>query len=502
MEIAFLAGLSGIVPKRQRSASTTSSIEDHKWRPCRTQARARPQNKNYILARFRPDECPDPEIPLVADENERQKFTVDPDRVQYVSEENLRGFVKTRGSLIPGEEFVFWWTGDIYGLVEDQPNKHLFAFEGYNIGRMVRVDGGWRLLTREVGIYRDPVTREILKQSWFNPYTLQDNEVVHTWNDPVNQQFLLRNRTANADNASFIVPTTLSGDDLYWHAEISLCYPSPLPASQFPARARTDMYHSLEMFQFFCKTVDLESDSPSAPCQISWVRVSQWLPWMEMGDKPGRMVYHCRGKKLARGYAELPESLRLFVESHHKVYTAAPYDYTTPNETSWTYFKKLLMQKRMPRADGTIAKPEEIYERTASNDPVTTSDNGKHSMQLNGKRGSIVAAVEDVDREFSLEDLAQHDGTDLAKPIYVSLGGLVFDVSTAKRHYSRGEAYNCLVGRDATYAFACGNLTNEGTRSRAAEINHSFTAEQRTNLENWIKFFAKTYPQVGWLEQR
>ena len=36
-------------------------------------------------------------------------FKVDPGLVQEDNEENLRGFIKTRGSLIPGEEFVYWF---------------------------------------------------------------------------------------------------------------------------------------------------------------------------------------------------------------------------------------------------------------------------------------------------------------------------------------------------------------------------------------------------------
>ena len=36
-------------------------------------------------------------------------FRVDPELVATDVEENLRGFIKTRGSLIPGEEFVYWW---------------------------------------------------------------------------------------------------------------------------------------------------------------------------------------------------------------------------------------------------------------------------------------------------------------------------------------------------------------------------------------------------------
>jgi predicted heme/steroid binding protein len=450
----------------------------------------RPRLRAAVVARFRAEHPGAPQAQPASDDvplasaypAPASRFAVDPRAVSEDADENLRGWVKTRGSLVPGEEVVFWWTGDIYGLVEDEPNRHLFAFEGYNIGRMMPVAGGWRLLTREVGIYRDPVTREILDgpSTWRNPYTGADNDLVHIWNDPVNQQFLV-NRSPEGTPRVGGVPTTLSGDDLYWHAEISLCYPSPLPASQFPASARTDTYHSLEMFQFFCKTDDLRSEQPSADCQISWVRVGQWLPWMEMADRPGRMVYHCRGKKLTNGYADLSPSVRAFVEGGHPEYASAPTNYTSPNETSWTYFKKLLAAKGTPRADGTIAIPEDA--------PLST---GAVEEQL-GRDGD----VRDPETPMSAGELALHNGADVDMPIYLSLGGRVFDVSSAKRHYRRGETYNCLTGRDATCAFVSGDLSKEGLENGTPVAGDPLGAKEAEDLNHWIQFFAKSYPQVG-----
>jgi hypothetical protein len=76
-------------------------------------------------------------------------------------------------------------------VYRDYVSRHLFEFEGFNIGRMKRVDGGWRLLTRELAVYKDPKTHEILEH-WKNPLTDELCEVVHVLNDPVNQEFLLR----------------------------------------------------------------------------------------------------------------------------------------------------------------------------------------------------------------------------------------------------------------------------------------------------------------------
>lgn len=399
-------------------------------------------------------------------------FRVNPDTIQTDCEENLRGFIKTRGSLIPGEEFVFWWVGDIYDMVDGQSSRHLFSFEGYNIGRMVRVDGGWRMLTREVGLYKDKNTGEIL-DTWENPETGVVNDCVHVWNDPVNQQFLLER-----NGRKFKVPTTMHGDDIYWHSEIFLRYKSPLTRREFPENAQSDTYQSTEMFQFFSNKQDLASEKASADCLISWVRVGQWLPWMEMGDRPGRLVYHCRGRKLKNGYQDLSDTVRNYVAKHHPEYASAPTNYTSPNETSWTYMKKLLEAKGAPRADGRIARPE-----------PEQSGNPTHPAE------AINPLLEP--RRMTLEQLAQYGGEDQNKPIYLSIAGRIFDVSSASRHYRKGETYNCLTGKDATYAFVSGDLSDSGLQNSSTIDLKNLENSQQEDLDKWVGFFAKTYPEVG-----
>jgi Protein of unknown function (DUF1838) len=469
--------------RRPRTAATLAPVARFREQAAQGNDTSEPTAEAHPPAHTHPNAHPHPHPQVSAPQVSAPQgtFAVNPDSLQSDSFENLRGFVKTRGSLIPGEEVVFWWNGDIYGQDDtDTRDKHLFAFEGYNIGRMVKVSGGWRLLSREVGIYRDPITREILHETWRNPYSGEDNEVVHVFNDPVNNDF------------AYKVPTTVSGSDIYWHAEVPLCYPSPLPASEFPTRARSNMYQSLELFQFFTKADDLRDPSvPSASCQISWVRVGQWLPWMEMGDRTGRLVYHCRGKKLEDGYAGLSPSVRDFIEVGNPKYAMAPSDYTTPNETSWTYFKKLLSAKGSPRIDGTIAKPEPLAEVEA----VAASN-----IRIGAKPDNI-STLPAPDTAMTSAHLSTFNGKDVSKPILLGVGGLIFDVSSAKRHYRSGESYNCLTGRDATCAFISGDLSEAGLAAGTPRAGDPLTLEQKGNLEKWVGFFQSNYPQVGILAE-
>lgn len=251
--------------------------------------------------------------------------------------ENMRAFVRARASLDGSDTFT-WFTGNVHAWMPEGKWTPLFGFEGYNVSRIVEVEDGYDLLTREAVFYQDPRTREILEK-WNNPFTGAEVEVVHVWNDPVNQQFRLE-----GPRGPWMVPVTGIGDDVFFNVDVFLAYPSPLPRAQFPENSQADLYTAAELFQFFTKRADLETDTASVPSMVSWTRLAPWLPWMAMADRPGQLVYHCRGSKLS-SFAELPEHIRSYVIANHPEYQEAPREFTAPNETSWTYFRKL-MEKR------------------------------------------------------------------------------------------------------------------------------------------------------------
>ena len=230
-----------------------------------------------------------------------------------------------------------WFSGMTWAWRPREQQRPVFAFEGYNIGRTVEAEGGWDLLTREAVFYLDPATRQPL-ETWSNPYTGKDVGVVHIWNDPVNQRL----RT-DGPRGPFLLPITDCGDEVVLTLDVYLTYPSPLPRARYAAYSQDDVYQAAELFQFFCSRSDLESDDVlDAPARVSWTRVGPWLPWMEMGDEPGQLVYHAQGYKLPGGYDDLPAWIRSRVESEKPEYRTAPTELTEPNETSWTYFKKVI----------------------------------------------------------------------------------------------------------------------------------------------------------------
>jgi hypothetical protein len=70
--------------------------------------------------------------------------------------------------------------------------------------------------------------------------------------------------------------------------------------------------------------------------------VSDWLPWMKMRGRAGLVYFNGAGRKLG-SYEELPEGMRKAIEARAPIYKEPPpVDDQRPNETSWTYFKRMV----------------------------------------------------------------------------------------------------------------------------------------------------------------
>ncbi len=52
--------------------------------------------------------------------------------------------------------------------------------------------------------------------------------------------------------------------------------------------------------------------------------------------------------------------------------------------------------------------------------------------------------------EFTVAQLAEFNGTDPNKPIYIGMDGLVYDVSAGRNFYETDAVYHYLAGRDSS----------------------------------------------------
>ncbi len=240
-----------------------------------------------------------------------------------------------------GVPAVYHWTGRVYSRVEGEPDRLLFTGEGMNIRQCVSVEDpkqgkGWRLVSKEIMLYLDPATGQVLRE-WKNPWTGETVEVMQIANDPVNQRPTF---PVSADGKPFKIPNLRrQGKWLFMPLEVPLFYNNPLAGSYQDFIG--GKYQAMEIFDFAMDAESaLDSRQKTIYPSVSWVRISDWMPWMKMRGRQGQMVFNAMGNKV-KSIDELPAVLREEIARNYPGYTSAPPgDDARPNETTWTVFKK------------------------------------------------------------------------------------------------------------------------------------------------------------------
>lgn len=249
-------------------------------------------------------------------------------------EGQLEAYVKTRADLT-GKEVVADWSATVFAVVPGEKPQAILRTDGYNVGRMEKQsDGGYHWISREVSYYKDLKTGKII-ESWTNPFTSEVVKIVQVANDPVNSKL------GSPKTVKHSFPWHALGDFTSMLMDVPLAYPNALQPDAFPKESTGKTYLASEHFGFFVRTDDLKNDAvKSAPSHWTWFRTGPWLPWMNMGGKPGYLIYSATGSKLSK-WEDLPADVQEYTMKNFPLYRHAPTEYVTPNETSWTYYKKL-----------------------------------------------------------------------------------------------------------------------------------------------------------------
>ena len=263
---------------------------------------------------------------------------------------SLEAMRKIQCSMQDGEPATYWWHGRAYSRVPGEADRVLFAVEGMNIRQCGPLtsddkDPSFKQVSREILLYKDPDTGTVLR-TWNNPWTGETVDVIHVANDPVNGLYARTGR----DGRPFILPFSTLGDQWWLTSTVPLFYTNPLGGDYQKFVGGT--YHATEMFNFFGDLQALEDpDVDSVPARVGWVRMSKWLPWMEMGDRPGLIYFHTAGRKLD-SFDDLTDTMKAEIAANFpKYHEPPPLDDERRNETSWTYFKKVLADRDLAEQD-------------------------------------------------------------------------------------------------------------------------------------------------------
>ncbi len=260
-------------------------------------------------------------------------------------EGQLQAMRRIQCSEVDGKPVTYFWKGQTFSRVPGEPDRALFRVEGMNVRTCGPVPGSasksdFRIISREILLYMDPVTGEVLR-TWDNPWTGKTVEVLHVANDPVNNNVA----SVGRDGRPASIPIVTMGQQWWLNSAVPLFYTNPLGGDyqQYVGGS----YHATELFNFFGTTDDLlHRRRDTAQVAVSWQRISGWLPWMEMGDRAGMLYFHTAGIKLDK-WDDLSATMKAEIDSSYPEYRdPPPLDDQRRNETSWTYFKKVMDAKK------------------------------------------------------------------------------------------------------------------------------------------------------------
>jgi membrane-associated progesterone receptor component len=114
--------------------------------------------------------------------------------------------------------------------------------------------------------------------------------------------------------------------------------------------------------------------------------------------------------------------------------------------------------------------------------------------RLFGNRQAPRAPLSEAEeRDYSLAEVAQYDGSDSTKPLLLAIRGQVYDVTRGRDFYGPGGPYAMFAGKDCTRALAKVSFEEELFTGSIEGLE----ADELEKLEEWIEMFEAKYRRIG-----
>jgi hypothetical protein len=246
----------------------------------------------------------------------------------------------------------YWWAGQVYGRRAGEPDRHLFNVQGVNpracrlLDDPARGGRGYQAAARELMLYLDSVTNQVLK-AWKNPWTGEEVEVIQMFNDPASMREPRFPRDAKGQPVAPMMTWEAAGSGFIASRSTSFFRDSPLGGDY--QNFVGGRYRVMEISGFTIARSDVAAWHPGAriPYTATWIRISDWLPWMKMAGREGQIVLISQGRSTME-FGNLPEPLRGEILLRYPIMKETPgFDDPRPFQTSWDALRKEL--DRRPR---------------------------------------------------------------------------------------------------------------------------------------------------------
>lgn len=220
---------------------------------------------------------------------------------------NVRALARMQMSA-ESEDVLWWYVGRIYAQVGNSTPELAVNFEGTEIYYPRHLaDGSISVSSRTLTFFRDKDSGAMLR-SFENPWTGKTVAVTpNVLGGPDGGLYTTEGLTIHhLGSTSPPIPWRIEwsqSGDLVWLISSRGLEQLPQPW--------------LETMTMFGRAEDFfDPKVPSVAAHFSSTYLSPWLGWMDMGDRPGHLVWHASGRKL-RSVEEVPAEYRARVEAEH-----------------------------------------------------------------------------------------------------------------------------------------------------------------------------------------
>ena len=251
----------------------------------------------------------------------------------------LDAYVKLRGST--ADQTVFQpYEGDIFLVADGKVGIPLCGFMGLQKSQWRRDGaGGYGNRDYDLGFYVDYESRKILER-WHNPLTGKTVPVYHYRGGPSGGHFALGADASDVYGSS-VGRWSLLGDQL-WHTSANWGErPNPLTPEQWPLASSGSTVSGSMSLSFAGRVSEIADKSLHTPQTLQiWTNTTAWMPWMEMGQRPGCNFWRWIGAKGTQ-VAQLSAELVGTVEAVWPGYVTRDSAWETPTSGRLDYMRRV-----------------------------------------------------------------------------------------------------------------------------------------------------------------
>ncbi|KAI8914935.1 hypothetical protein PhCBS80983_g05158 [Powellomyces hirtus] len=157
----------------------------------------------------------------------------------------------------------------------------------------------------------------------------------------------------------------------------------------------------------------------------------------------------------------------------------------------FSVFVRTIFPDKIPDAEAEPLSP--LTSPVSPTAPISlkaSDSNSEFTPPDNSPGPDLPSAGTDV---FTPASLAEFDGKDDKKSVYVAIKGTVFDVTKNRSSYCPGASYHMFAGKDASRALGKSSLN----KADCVPDTSGLTEKELETLDKWESFYRKKYPIVG-----